>query len=420
MKQVSIKLFLFITIILHLFQYAGCTFRNDEIISPPINSAIEIFFPVTNSEIQQGITEVDYSITSPFLLKFIELYIDDEFIQNFPPNVDGTQPKIFIDLDTTYIGKSFSYFLIYYTQSGTSIRSEIMTNINVTKRQSLPSIPFDIKLLNVSDNVLNISWKDSSLQVDSFQVWRKTNFEGAFNNYLSIPAPAFNINDKEVDPDSIYFYKLRAVNIYGESDFSVEVNTENLFFTGNFLPPSNLSATADGSKVINLNWKDNSNNETYFLIERKTDFTEFKSVTALPENSTTYKDSASGLIPGSFYTFRIKSFSSNDSAWSNESRVQTYLYDIPAPNNLTGEYNSLLNVIILTWIDSDSDNSLFEIERKEETDDEFMKIASVSGAVNFFTDTEILANKIYHYRIRSSDGTVYSAYSNIVIVNTGI
>lgn len=115
----------------------------------------------------------------------------------------------------------------------------------------------------------------------------------------------------------------------------------------------------------------------------------FKTLTALPENSTTYKDSASGLIPGSFYTFRIKSFSSTDSAWSNESRVQTYLYDIPAPNNLTAEYNSLLNVVILTWSDSDPDNSLFEIERKEETGDEFIKIASVSGVVNFFRHRNI-------------------------------
>ncbi|MBK7381291.1 MAG: fibronectin type III domain-containing protein [Ignavibacteriales bacterium] len=420
MNQVSIKRFLFIIIILHLFQYSGCTFRNEEIISSSDNSAIEISYPVTNSEIQQGITEVEYSITSPFLLKFIELYIDDEFRLNYPPNIDGTQPRIFIDLDTSYTGKSFSYFLIYYTQDGTSIRSEVMSNIKVSERQSLPSIPFDIKLLNVSDNIVNISWKDSSSQVDSFQVWRKTNFEGAFSKYLSIPAPAFNTNDEEVDPDSIYFYKLKAVNIYGESDFSVEVNTEDLFFTGQFYPPSNLSATADGSKVINLIWKDNSKNETYFLIERKTDFTEFKTLTALPENSTTYKDSASGLIPGSFYTFRIKSFSSTDSAWSNESRVQTYLYDIPAPNNLTAEYNSLLNVVILTWSDSDPDNSLFEIERKEETGDEFIKIASVSGVVNFFSDTEILTNKIYQYRIRSSDGTVYSAYSNIAIISTGI
>lgn len=420
MKQVPIKLFFFIILIVHLLHYAGCTFRNDEIISPPGNSSIEIYSPVANSEIQQGITEVEYSITSPFLLKFIELYIDDEFILNYQPNIDGTKPKIFINLDTSYIGKSFSYFLIYYTQNETSIRSEVMSNIKVIEKQSIPSKPFEVKLLNVRANIVNISWKDSSFQVDSFQVWRKTNFEGVFFNYLSIAAPAFNINDEAVDPDSIYFYKLKAVNIYGESDFSAEVNTGDLFFTGDFYPPSNLTATAYGSKVIDLIWKDNSKNETYFLIERKTDFDEFKMLTVLPENSTTYKDSASGLIPGSFYTFRIKSFSSTDSAWSNESRVQTFLYDIPAPSNLTAEYNSLLNVIVLTWTDSDPNNSLFEIERKEETENAFVKIGTVSGDVNFFTDTEILVNKIYLYRIRSGDGTVYSVFSNIAIVNTGI
>lgn len=405
--------------IVHLIQYAGCTFRNDEIITPTSNSTIEIYFPITNSEIQQGTTEVEYSITTPFLLKFIELYINDKFIRNYPPNPDGTQPKIIIDLDTSYIGKSFSYYLIYYSQNETSVKSEEMFNIKVFEKQTKPSIPFEVKLLNVSDNIVNISWKDSSFSVDSFQVWRKTNFDGTFIKYLSIAAPAFNINDETVDPDSIYFYKLKAVNVYGESDFSTEVNTANLFFSGNFYPPSNLSATAEGSKVIKLFWKDNSENETYFLIERKTDFTDYKTLTVLPENSTTYKDSASGLIPGSFYTYRIKSFSSTDSAWSNESREQTFLYDIPAPSNLIADYNSLLNVIILTWIDSDPNNTLFEIERKEEADVEFIKIAEVSGVINFFTDTEISENKIYNYRIRSSDGTVYSAYSNTAVVNSG-
>lgn len=405
---------------LHLFQSTGCTFRNDEIITPPSNSILEIYFPSTNSEIQQGTTEVEYSITTPFLLKFIELYINDEFIKNYPPDSDGTQPKIVIDLDTSYIGKSFSYFLIYYGQNETSIKSEVMSNIKVYANQSKPSIPFEVRLLNVSDNIVNISWKDSSFNVDSFQVWRRTNFDGTFNKYLSIAAPAFNINDEEVSPESIYFYKLKAVNIYGESDFSAEVNTDNLFFSGKFYPPSNLAATAEGSKVIELIWKDNSEDETYFLIERKTDFTDYTTLTVLPENSANYKDSANGLIPGSFYIYRIKSFSSTDSAWSNESRVQTFLYDIPAPTNLVAEYNSLLNVIILTWTDSDSDNTLFEIERKEEAEVEFVKIASVSGVINFFTDTEISTGKIYQYRIRSGDGTVYSAYSNIAVVNSGI
>lgn len=399
----------------------GCTFRNDEIIAPPnTNAAIEIYYPVTNSEIQQGNTEVEYSITTPYSLKFIEIYIDDKFVRNYPPNSDGTQPKIFIDLDTSFIAKTISYFLIYYDLNGTSLKSELLSNIEVIESHTLPTIPFDVKLLNIIPSIVNISWKDSSQQVDSFQVWRKVNFSGAFKNYLVMPSPAFNVNDENISPDSIYFYKIKAINNFGESDFSREVNSADVYYSGNFYPPSNLTATASGAHVIELNWSDNSDDETYFVIERKSDFSDFTAADVVPKNSTSYKDSMNGLVPGAFYTYRIKSFSTTDSAWSNESRVETFLYDIPAPQNLTADYSTLLNIVVLIWSDTDPDNSLFEIERKEQSDDQFVKIASVSGAINFFSDSEILKNLIYNYRVRSSDGTVYSGYSNTAIVNTGL
>ena len=72
--------------------------------------------------------------------------------------------------------------------------------------------------------------------------------------------------------------------------------------------PSNLTATADDSQHIRLNWRDNSNNESGFeinngVVSRK-----------VGANSTTY--TWGGLTPGTYMCFRIRAYNSaGDSAW---------------------------------------------------------------------------------------------------------
>ena len=99
-------------------------------------------------------------------------------------------------------------------------------------------------------------------------MWRKIDFNGEYILYQELSGNSFNTNDYGLDSNKIYFYKLRGVKSSGDSDFSNEVNTAGIITSGDLYLPSNLTATISGASVVTLNWKDNSNNENYFSVER--------------------------------------------------------------------------------------------------------------------------------------------------------
>ncbi len=138
----------------------------------------------------------------------------------------------------------------------------------------------------------------------------------------------------------------------------------------------------------------------------------------MDRNVTNFADSANGLIAGGKYYYRIKAYSNTDSAWSNESFTQTYWYDMIRPTNLQGIYLGD-GKIVLTWNDDDNTNTIFEIERKVDGEEQFTMIATIPGDQNTYLDENLLTQRSYIYRVRSGDGVYYSDYSNKVTVVTG-
>jgi len=402
-----------------IFLFSGCTNLSTD---PPSggtsNTKLEIFSPKKDDVIGVGKTEINYSISTPYSLKFMELYVNGLFTGNFPPAAGSSQPIIQLNISESFIGSSISYYLIYYDVNGTSIKSEEILSVKVVETIDPPSAPFNLKILNLSISTINLSWEDSSLEVDTYEIWRKEDFSGIYQKHFDVNGNVFNINDENLDPEKIYLYKVKGFNQYGESSFSEEVNTFGVGSSGDLIPPTNLTTIARGTRLVKLSWKDNSTNENYFAVERKRVNEPYKKTGIVEKNITFYTDSSNNLVPGGEYLYRIKSYSNTDSAWSNESFVQTYWYDIIRPTNLQGIYLGE-NRIVLTWNDNDNTNTIFEIERKKEGEEQFKTIASIPGEQNTYLDENLIPLQFYTYRVRSGDGVYYSDYSNEITVFTG-
>jgi concanavalin A-like lectin/glucanase superfamily protein/fibronectin type III domain protein len=87
--------------------------------------------------------------------------------------------------------------------------------------------------------------------------------------------------------------------------------------------PTNLAANAVSSSQLNLQWTDNSSNETEFLIERDTNsnFTSPVIKNAFT-NATSYSDT--GLSPSTTYYYRVKARNATDSSgYSNTANATT-------------------------------------------------------------------------------------------------
>ncbi|MFZ2322171.1 MAG: fibronectin type III domain-containing protein [Ignavibacteriaceae bacterium] len=381
------------------------------------NLKIKISSPVSNASLSEGLDEIIYSIENPYSLKFIELYIDGVFKKNYPPNANGTAPQIFYNFDSTYIGKIINLYLVYYDSNNTSAKSNVISDVVITTDNHLPYKPYNVTLLKFDDGSCNIGWKDTSKYVEKYEIWKKAGIEGEYSLLKEVSGNSNNMNDYNLDSSIIYFYKIRGVKSSGVSSFSNEVNTGGIITSGNLYPPSNLSATLTGSSSVRLNWKDNSDDENYFVVERSTNNINFISVASLSQNTTSYNDAGSGLVLGSTYYYRVKSYSNTDSAFSNTITVKFLSTILQAPSNLTAVYNQSAGVIELSWNNSDNNTVYFDIERKI-NDGDYQVIRRVDATSLLFLDFNILVNNDYKYRVRGYDLNVYSDYSNEVTIST--
>ena len=281
-----------------LLLMTGCTNLPTDSGTGSSNTDLQIFFPKSSDSIGVGVTEINYSISTPFSLKFMELYVNGNFSGNFPPAGGSSQPVITMSFDSTFTGSSISYYLIYYDNDGTSLKSEDVQNVKVVKTISPPSAPFNLAILKLSDTEINLSWSDSSKEVVQYEIWRKINFDGVFEKHIDVNGDVFNVNDGNLIPGNMYSYKIKGINRFGESQFSEEVNTFGVGSSGDLFPPTNLTAFSEGTQIVQLNWRDNSDNENFFSIERRTLNENFTTIGIIDKDQTSFKDSANGLIAG--------------------------------------------------------------------------------------------------------------------------
>lgn len=195
------------------------------------------------------------------------------------------------------------------------------------------------------------------------------------------------------------------------------------------LAPSDLNAVASGSD-IELNWSDNSSNETGFEVERKTPNGLYVKLSTVNAGITRMLDT--DVNGGVQYTYRVRAInSSGASAYSNELTVTApgaFLDPIAikpgvpfsllptAPGRLGAQAQSGTTVRV-SWADTASNETGFKLERKE-GNKTFAEIALLPKDSTNFQDTGLLQNTTYTYRARAFNNSGSSLYSNEAVVQT--
>lgn len=175
-------------------------------------------------------------------------------------------------------------------------------------------------------------------------------------------------------------------------------------------PPSSLTATPISANQINLNWTDNSSNETGFKIYRKTE-----SASSWTLAATVAADTASfqhtGLAGGTSYIFYVTATNSEgDSAPSNEAGATT-LNPPNAPSSLAVSSVSTTQ-INLTWNDPSTNETGFRIRRRTSPSGIWTVIGTVGQNVTSYQSTGLTPGQIYYYVVTSYTPTGESAFSN--------
>ena len=166
--------------------------------------------------------------------------------------------------------------------------------------------------------------------------------------------------------------------------------------------PEHLNARVCSSKTVELSWIDNSNNETGFVIERKTGEGEFNVVTDVPVNIIKFTDT--NLLAVTKYEYRVASYNQKgESAYSDTCSGKTFsepIEEIKAVQIIDiGASNSLQ----IRWKKPDDSNFSHVRLYRSIIPGEIGSLVRNNITTDYIIDENLVPNLRYYYTLKAVD-----------------
>ncbi len=188
-------------------------------------------------------------------------------------------------------------------------------------------------------------------------------------------------------------------------------------------PPGELLAVAVYDQ-INLSWRDYSDNEKGFAIERKALREDYEEIVRLSADTEYYLDMQ--LQQHTIYSYRVYAFNDfGKSRYSNEASARTEappppeVYDAPLPPTDLNARVINEREVELTWKDQSTNEDGFIIERRTPST-QYDVLKEIPANQTSHVDQTVEPRQFYYYRVKAYNLVGESPYSNEVIVETRI
>jgi len=270
--------------------------------------------------------------------------------------------------------------------------------------------PINLTATLATENQVNLAWIDTTEGEDGFYVERsQTSPTTGFALISTVPLSAgaggtVTYADNTAVAGTRYWYRVQAYKGMSLSSFSNVVGITTL------LSPTSLTATALSTSSIQLNWTENSANESNVIVERSLNPNSgFAEIAILPANANTLIDN--NLIENTTYFYRVRvSKNTVSSANSNVANATTLLN---AASNLVATAVGQRE-ISLQWNDNATNELGYVIERSLSAMTGFSTLISLPPNSISYTDIGLNTDTQYFYRVYAVSSNVSPAvYSNI-------
>lgn len=165
-----------------------------------------------------------------------------------------------------------------------------------------PRGPDNLRYDKRAPNFKTMRWLDDSSDEDGFELQRHEGTDPtAFFVTRKIIRKNLESTPEFVLDGHVFTYRIRAFNVAGNSEWS------NLCYVNQprVVRPTRLRTTEVLPHRVSLKWRDNSNNESYFELQRRRKGQiAWKLVSLIAPNTTTYQDK--GLDDGATFEYRIR------------------------------------------------------------------------------------------------------------------
>lgn len=275
----------------------------------------------------------------------------------------------------------------------------------------LPTAPTGLSAAAASPSKVNLAWSAATdnVGVTGYVIYRNS-------AQLTSVGAVTTYSDTSVTSTNTYTYSVKAVDAAGNQGPASNIASATTPAPVDTTPPSvpsNLTASAANSNLVNLSWTASSDNVAV------TGYKIYRNSTLVGTVMTGLNYADNTVSGNTSYTYVIKAVDAagNISADSNSSTVTTPVApDTTAPSVPTGvtSKNTTASSTTLSWTASTDNTAVtgYTIYRNG------TKVGAVSGTTLIFTDSGITASTAYSYTVSAQDAAANSSAQSTPLVVT--
>lgn len=226
--------------------------------------------------------------------------------------------------------------------SGYSGKVTISSSVNLTIANNFvsPDPPTGLNAVAVSSSQIDLSWTYNSNKEAGFKIERKTGTGGTYNEIAAVLANVTAYSDTGRSAGTTYYYKIRAYNFIGDSDYSTPAFSTTFATSPTAVTDPATNVTHEFAR-INGTVNPNGNGTTaYFELGTDTNYDLFTSSpisAGSGTNNVIVWTDIIGFSPETTYHYRVVAFNAHGTSYGNDVPFTT----LPLPGTI--QVNATLN-----------------------------------------------------------------------------
>lgn len=267
----------------------------------------------------------------------------------------------------------------------------------VEVKSFIPSVPTQLVTQVMGHSQIRLTWNDTSTNEEGFVIERRSD-DGAWASIARTQPDATTFIDTNATCNTRYDYRVSAINIRGRSPTSEIVSSTIADCT--ITAPHALVAAVVVTDGLTLQWSDQSDNESGFIVERSPNgVDDWQAIGQTPANVTSYLDRVPACGPDLFY--RVRAY--NPGAVSEASNTISSSNCGPAaPSNLVAVATSQTSVA-LSWTDRSTNETNFQIEVSLDAGRSWNVAGTAITDATTSTLPLLTCNTSYRYRVSAQN-----------------
>lgn len=348
--------------------------------------------------------------------------------------IDTTHPNDTEYVDTNVDGSGHYWYRVKAVNiAGSSPYSNIL---EIDNPGTIPQAPSNLRPLMITSSTIQLQWDDMSTNESGFVIERAhhssvTQLPSIWRVVSTLDKNNTVFIDEDVFAFGDYWYRVKAVNIFGDSEYTPAIRIDVYAVLPN--KPHSLSTDYDGSQIL-LSWY--ANDETYFRVDTAADIdgvpSDWQALVSLayPNNSSYVSHKIDDFDRDVIMWYRVAALNVQNetviaaSDFSTPAYFKIDEYKPDAPNDVRFSVHMDEHFAIrLRWNDTSNTETGFIVERaldNEGVPGSWEQIGDTQKDIAEYTDTNVQITGNYWYRILAVSDIGNSSYSQALHVDLSI